>query len=65
MKNYILNHEFICNGSYNKLMLRNSNDLKLYIEDVIDTALVASMKNNTITFEKYKHQLKIVVNKLK
>lgn len=52
---YVLNHDFGYEGSLehiniNKLKLRNINDLKVYIENVIPTILVANYKDGIIEF---------------
>lgn len=52
---YVLNHDFGYGREPEleeliKLKLRNFEDLKVYINNIITTQFVATVKNNTVTF---------------
>ena len=52
---YVKNHSFGYGGEIekpiNKLLLRNLNDLKYYVDDVVKTTLNCQYENNIITFK--------------
>lgn len=65
-KDYVLNHDYGYGQEeekeeLNKLKLRNINDLKVYVEDVIINAFNATYINTVIQFNNDKSKYKIVV----
>lgn len=66
-KDYVLNHDYGYGKEpeqekLNKLKLRNVEDLKIYVNDVISNAFVATFEKGVIEFglEKQKIKIKIV-----
>lgn len=68
-KNYVLNHDYGYgkqpeHKKLNKLKLRNVEDLKVYVHDVIDTSFVATYEKNIIEFKLDKQKTKVVIESL-
>ncbi len=65
-RNYVLNHQYgygknCCD--INKLLLRNLEDLEVYLADVVDSAFYAKYQNKTIKFNVDKSKFKLVIKK--
>lgn len=64
-KEYVKNHDFGYGKEgqekINKLGLRNIEDLKEYVDDVIVNAFVARYNNNIIEFELNKQKTKVQI----
>lgn len=68
-KNYVLNHNYgYCNAvekkTINKLKLRCIEDLRVYVEDVINNAFIATCKNNIVMFEHNQQQAILIIETL-
>ena len=68
-KEYVLNHNYGYGKepeqeNLNKLELRNSEDLKVYVDDVIANAFVATYKNGVVNFKDNNQKTKIVIEKV-
>lgn len=67
-ENYVLNHNYGYGNQpeqekLNKLQLRNVEDLKVYVHDVIDTSFVATYNKNIVEFND-KQKTKVVIESL-
>lgn len=63
-KKYVLGHNYgFYSDGYKLLKLRNFEDLKEYINDVISTQFVATQKNGSICFKNGK-RVNICVEKI-
>lgn len=65
-KDYVLNHDYGYGKepeqeNLNKLKLRSVEDLKVYVDDVIGNAFVATYNNNIIEFKLDKTKVKIEI----
>lgn len=68
-KDYVLLHDFGYGKQpqqekLNKLKLRNLEDLKIYVNDVMECAFVATWHDNIIEFEPDKQKTKIEIDSL-
>lgn len=62
--NYVKKHNFNYDKEQiNKIELRNVNDVKIYIEDILKNAFVAKTKNNIVKFDD-NIKVKIKIKKL-
>lgn len=67
--NYVLNHDYGYGREpeqeeLNKLNLRNIDDLKVYIGDIISHMFVAKVKNNMIQFLEDQSKVEVIIEKL-
>lgn len=68
-KEYVLNHDYGYGKepeqeNLNKLELRNSEDLKVYVNDVIANAFVATYKRGVVVFKGISKKTRIVIEKV-
>lgn len=66
---YVLNHNYgygnvIEKKTINKLKLRCIDDLRVYVEDVINNAFVAICKNDIVKFEYNQQQAMLIIETL-
>lgn len=65
-KNYVLSHDYGYGKEpeqekLNKLKLRSVEDLKVYVDDVIGNAFVATYNNNIIEFKTENQKTKVEI----
>lgn len=68
-KQYVLGHDFgYCNEEereqLNKLKLRNIDDLKIYINDLIPNIFEAHFEKDIIKFNQEKNKAKLIIKQI-